>query len=78
MADHHKNGVLLRSLLEKSFGFIALMTDTNKMDYDSSCALLKSEIERCKDRRENEVSAPVIAARFAEKVSRNGFKTEKN
>lgn len=39
-----KKKELLRSL-PKLFGFIALMAETQNMDFDSICAILKSEME---------------------------------
>ena len=70
VADADKTGILLRSLPE-SLGFIALMADAQKMDYDSICALLKSEIERRKSYIKptndmKEIVEPVPAARQAD------------
>lgn len=76
MTEHKKTDVLLR-LLPNSFGFIALMDDTNKMDYESMCTLLKSVIKRRKRRENREMPAPVPAARFAENVSEHGIKKQK-
>lgn len=47
IAENGKIRVLLRSLTD-SFGFIALITDANNMDYELICALLMSKMERRK------------------------------
>ena len=70
VADGDKTGILLRSLPE-SLGFIALMADAQKMDYDSICALLKSEMERRKSytkppKDDKASTEPVPAARQAD------------
>ena len=43
--ENYKNELLIRSLAE-SFGFISIIAEANNMDYDSICALIKSEVER--------------------------------
>lgn len=47
VSENDKTGILLRSL-PSSLGFIALMEDAHKMDYDSIFGLIRSELERLK------------------------------
>lgn len=66
VSEKDKTGVLLRSLPE-SFGFLALMADANNMDYDSICALLKSEMDR--RQAHNKPSAPAFPAMPAARMA---------
>lgn len=60
VTEKDKTKVLLRSLPE-NFGFVALMADENKMNYDFICALLNLEMEREKAHHNSSASVKLDA-----------------
>lgn len=62
VTDNDKTGVLLKSLPE-SYGFIALISDANKMEYESIFALLKLKMEQGKEKnKKSDISLANAAA----------------